>query len=178
MITKSVFSQTTPQRILDFLCQNPYQSFYAAEIAGRTLLSKGGTNQTLRKMAKEGLLKVEKKGRMTFYQVDSKSAVVRQFKVLKNVARLEDIVKKIKPLTERIVLFGSCAAGEDTQESDVDIFVVSQSKNKVVEFVPEFIEKRKVQLVVKTPQEFIDLDKKEPVFSQELKKGILLWEKE
>ena len=56
IMKKDTFSQTTTQKILDFLCGNPYESFYSAQIASRTLLSKGGTNQALRKMAKEGLL--------------------------------------------------------------------------------------------------------------------------
>ena len=95
-MAKNLFQATAAQKILDFLSKNPYRSFYSAEIALRTLLSKGGTNQTLRKMAKGGLLKSEKKGRMIFYSIDSKSPVVRQFKVLGNFVIFDYITPKIK----------------------------------------------------------------------------------
>ena len=175
---KDRFSSTNEQKILDFLCQNPYTSYYGAEIAGRTLLSKGGTSQALRKMAAEGLLKTEKKGRMIFYRVDPKSAVVKQYKILKNVSLLEPLVEGLKGASERAVLFGSCAQGEDTQESDIDIFIVSKEKEKIRKIIPENKRQRKIQVVVKTPQEFIELERKNPIFNQEIKRGIILWEKE
>ncbi|HOW36091.1 MAG TPA: nucleotidyltransferase domain-containing protein [Candidatus Omnitrophota bacterium] len=176
---KDRFSSTAEQKILDFLCRNPHVSFYGAEIALHTLLSKGGTNQALRQMAKEGLLKTEQKGRMIFYSVDPKSATVRQYKILKNVSMLEPLVEQVKGLSQRAVLFGSCALGEDTEKSDIDIFVVSNDKEKVRALVlsqPRL--KEKIQLVVKSPQEYMGFDKKEPVFYEEIKKGIVLWEKE
>jgi len=175
---KDAFSTTVTQKIMDFLCRNPYESFYSAQIAAKTNLSKGGTNQALRKMAKEGLLKAQEKGRMIFYKVDAKSPVVKQFKVLKNVTSLAGLVDKIKPYVERIVLFGSCAQGEDAENSDVDIFVVSGENDKVRRLTLSFRIRRKIQLLVYAPQEYIQFDKKEPVLYEEVKNGIVLWEKE
>ena len=119
---KDTFSSTAEQKILDFLSKNPHQSFYGAEIALRTLLSKGGTNQVLRKMAKDGLLKTEKKGRMIFYCVDPKSVLVKQYKILKNVSVLEPLIAGIQGLLERAVLFGSCATGDNTQDRHIVFF--------------------------------------------------------
>lgn len=178
IMKKDTFSQTTTQKILDFLCGNPYESFYSAQIASRTLLSKGGTNQALRKMAKEGLLDTEKKGYMVFYRVDPKSPVVKQYKVLRNVTLLQGLVEKLKPFSQRIVLFGSCASGEDTQDSDVDIFVVSDSREKIGSIISSLRLKRKIQLIPKASQEYLQLDRKDPVFYEEIKKGIVLWERE
>jgi predicted nucleotidyltransferase len=172
------FSTSTSQTILTFLCQNPQQSFYSGEIADETSLSKGGTNQSLHELAHQGVLKTEKKGRMIFYSADVKSPLIRQYKVLQNIASLQDIVKKIKPLAERVVLFGSCARGEDTQESDIDLLVVSRDKAPIRPVVPERKAKRRIQLLVKTPQEYIQLEKKEPVFFKEVEQGVVLWQKE
>ena len=91
------FLTSTSQVILTFLCQNPQQSFYSGEIADKTDLSKGGTNQSLHELAEQGVLKAEKKGRMIFYSVDIKSPSIRQYKVWQNIASLEDLVRKIKP---------------------------------------------------------------------------------
>lgn len=175
---KDIISSTMAQKILDFLCQNPYQAFYGAQIASKVHISKGGTNQELHKMAKLGLLKAERKGRMIFYRVDSKSALVKQFKVLRNITALQRLVEKITPHSERIVLFGSCAHGEDSEESDIDIFVVSGDKEKIRRLVLAERIKREIQLVVKSPQEYISFDKKDPVFYEQIKKGIVLWERE
>ena len=171
-------STSTSQIILAFLCRHPQESFYSGEIAKATSLSKGGTNQSLHELAKQGVLKTEEKGRMIFYCVDIKSPLIRQYKVLQNIASLEDVVKKLKSLAERVILFGSCAKGEDRQESDVDLLVVGQEKERIRALVPQTKEKRKIQLLVKTPQEYIILEDKEPVFYQQIQQGIVLWQKE
>ena len=115
---------------------------------------------------------------MICYRVDPKSPVVKQFKVLKNVTLLQGLVEKARPYAGRIVLCGSCASGKDTQSSDVDIFVVSSNKEKMRSLISSIRLKRKIQLIIKTPQEYIQIDKKDAVLYEEVKKGILLWEKE
>lgn len=176
---KDTFSSTIEQKILDFLSKNPHESFYAAEIATRVHLSKGGTSQSLRKMAGEGLLKTEQRGRMIFYNVDPKSALVKQFKILKHVAVLGPLVEAIKDFSHRAVLFGSCASGEDTPESDIDLFVVTADKEKVKKLIfAQGLFKDKIQLILKTPQEFMGFEKKEPVLYEEISRGISLWQKD
>lgn len=175
---ENILLSTAAQKVWDFLCRHPQEAFFSAEVAHRTILSKGGVNQILRQMAKQGLLQTEKKGRMIFYRVDSKSPLIKQFKVFRNVTLAEELTKKIKPFSEKIVLFGSCAKGEDTPESDVDIFVVGREKDKLRGMVAAHREGRTIQWILKTPEEFIVLDKKEPVFYEEIQRGIVLWEKE
>lgn len=172
------FSNSTSQTILAFLSQDPSRSFYSGEIAEKTSLSKGGTNQTLRELARQGVLKTEKKGRMIFYSVDIQSPLIRQFKVFLTIASLEGMVRKVRQIAERVVLFGSCARGEDHRESDIDLLVVSRDQDRVRGLVPEKRGRRKVQLLVKTPQEYIQLEHKEPVFWGEVQRGIVLWQKE
>src|SRR3989304_2332995 len=113
----NILLSTAAQKVWDFLCCNPQEAFCSAEVADRTLLSKGGVNQILRAMARQGLLQTEKIGRMIFYRVDSKSPLIKQFKVFRNVTLAEELTRKIKTFSEKIILFGSCARGEDTPES-------------------------------------------------------------
>lgn len=171
-------STSTSQIIMAFLCQHPQESFYSGEIAEKTSLSKGGTNQSLRELAHQGILKTEKKGNMTFYSADLMSPSVRQFKILQNVALLETMVNKLRPLADRVVLFGSCAKGEDTQESDIDLLVVSREKDRIRSLIPETKAKRKIQLLLKSVQEYVLLETKEPVFFKEIQQGIILWQKQ
>ena len=178
-MSHNIFSKTE-HKILAFLCRYPFKSFYAAEIADKASLSKGGTNQVLHALAQKGLLETKTKGRMTFYQVDIKSPLIKQFKILHNIVWIQGLAKKITPYSERSVLFGSCAKGEDTAESDVDILIIAKEgeKSKIRSMLPEKKDNRTIQLVIKSPQEYVALENKEPVFYKELQEGIVLWQRE
>lgn len=167
----------TNQKILGFLCQYPHDSFYNNQIAQKTGLSKGGVSQALKFLTKESLLKTERKGTMTFYQIDLSSPIVRQFKIFHNIMLLNPLINKIKMFASKIVLFGSCAEGTDSNDSDIDILIVSSQKPEVTDSVSKSKTKRGIQLILKSPQEYISLEKKEPIFYHELEKGKILWEK-
>lgn len=42
-----------------------------------------------------------------------------------NIYELHDIVQLLRDKSIKIILFGSCALGEDTIESDIDVFVLT-----------------------------------------------------
>ncbi len=172
-----ILSSKMNQKILEFLCEHPNDSFYSSQIAKKTGLSIGGVNQSLHLLKKNNLLKSEKKGRMTFYQVDNSSAIIRQFKVFRTILLLNPLVKKLQPYAEKVVLFGSCAEGTNNEDSDIDLLVVSSQKANVTEIIDKFKNKNKLQLILKSPQEYVSLEKKEPVFFQEIEKGTPLWQK-
>jgi len=165
------------QKVLAFLCDHPNDSFYSNQIAELINLSKGGVNQTLRLLAKEHLLLSEKKGKMTFYQVDTSSSIIRQFKVFHTILSLNPLVKILQLHAEKIILFGSCAEGTNTEESDIDLSVVSTHKSDVNKVFARFNINQKIQLILKSPQEYVSLEKKEPIFFAEIEKGIPLWQK-
>ena len=167
----------TNQQVLEFLCQYPNDSFYSNQLAQKTGLSKGGVSQALKFLTKENLLKTEDKGTMTFYQIDLSSPIVRQSKVFHTIMLIDPLINKAKEHTSKIVLFGSCAEGTDSNESDIDILIVSSQKQEVEKIISRFKTKRKIQLILKSPQEYISLEKKEPIFYNELEKGKVLWEK-
>jgi predicted nucleotidyltransferase len=55
-------------------------------------------------------------------------------KVLKTVLSLSGLIRKIKKQTRKVILYGSTSRGEDTKDSDIDLFMVTNT--------PEEIEKR------------------------------------
>jgi len=59
-----------------------------------------------------------KGGRFQLYSVDQANPLVKQFKVLLNVAGLGPLLLRLQPLTTRIILFGSAGRGEDSFGSD------------------------------------------------------------
>jgi DNA-binding transcriptional ArsR family regulator len=111
--------------VLRFLARHVGQSFYEQEIVERIDVSRSAVNLATRALHQAGLLLREQRGRMNFYAADDRHPFVRYFKVLDTIARLEPLLRELRPLARRIVLFGSCAEGTDTADSDVDPFILA-----------------------------------------------------
>lgn len=94
---------------------------------------------------------------------------------------IEPLVEDLKNISNRIVLYGSCARGMDTSESDVDLFVLSDNKEEVLEVVSSFrfprgFEEVRIQLIIKSPVELLEATGAEQAFIEEVERGIILWE--
>jgi predicted nucleotidyltransferase len=81
-----------------------------------------------------------------------------------------------------VVLYGSCAQGTDTSESDMDLFVVSNSRDDASAAVADFtfpkgFEDVRIQAVIRTPVELLQRGRAEQAFMEEVERGIVLWEK-
>ena len=148
----------------------------AAEMQKAIKMSKGGVNLSLRELATEKLVRREKKGKVFLYSVEHTQPIIRQLKVLKNIELLSPLVGKIRGISKKIVLFGSSARGEDVPESDIDLFVLSNSPKEAENAIKKYKFTRGLQLIIKTPVAFAEMDKKEPVFFEEISRGITLWE--
>lgn len=170
------FINTTEQKILDFLTENLGKSFFDKEVAQKTQISRGATNKALRELAKSGLVTKESKGRMNFYQANNADPVLKEFKILKNVIQLLPLIKKLKPISQKIILFGSASRGENYKDSDTDLFILTHNKKEIEKIVKKS-KFKSLQPIIKTPTEFISLEKKDPTFYQEIIRGVILWEK-
>ena len=167
---------TSTQKILDFLVQHPERQFLAGEIQKATKISKGGANLSLRELATNGLVMRENRGKFFLYSVDPAQPVIKQLKVLRNIELLSPVIAKIKQLSEKVVLFGSSARGEDMPESDIDLFILTNNSREVEKTLKGRKLSRKLQLIVRTPVRFAEMENKEPVFFEEISRGITLWE--
>ena len=89
------------------------------------------------------------------------------------------LVKKYRP--EKIILFGSVARGEEKENSDLDFFIVKDTKKKFFDRVSEaerFIKTdRDVDLIVYTPEEFEKAVQEKRIFiNQVIKYGKTLYD--
>lgn len=171
-----ILVSTNAQKIMDCLIQHPASQFLAGEIQKAAKVSKGGVNLALRKLASEKLLKREKRGRTFFYTVEYSEPIIKQLKVLKNIEFLSSLVNKIKALSIKIVLFGSSARGEDAAKSDIDIFILTHNPRELESMLNKQKLRRKIQPIIRNPVSFAEMQKKEPVFFEEIARGITLWE--
>jgi predicted nucleotidyltransferase len=98
---------------------------------------------------------------------------------------INSIVKRLTSNlnVEKIILFGSYASGTPTKDSDIDIFVIVNTKEKGIRryaLVSELLEPREIPLdiIVKTPAEVKRRSKLfDPLLTDIYKTGKILYEK-
>lgn len=170
-----IFINTTEQKILNFLAQNPGRNFFDKEVAQKTKISRGATNKALRNLTKARLIIKEKKGRMNFYQTDTSNVFIKEYKVLKNIIQLYPLLKKLELISEKIILYGSASRGENYPDSDIDLFVLTHHKKGVDDIIKKS-KLKKLYPVVQTPTDLAALEEENHTFYQEIMRGVTLWE--
>lgn len=172
----------TPKLMVVFqlFLSDPMQEYHEREVVRRSGVSKGSANKLLRLLASLGFLTRERKGRMVFYKLNGREAVVRQFKITANVYALKKLTDRMKEESRRVVLFGSCAQGTDVKDGDIDLFVLTSAKDSVRRLVSEFNRsgERKIVPIIVDANEFVKLKREDRPLYENVRKGIVLWEKE
>ena len=163
------------QKIILFLGNYLERKFFTKEIAEKLRISLGGTHNALKYLAKEKIVKTEQKGNMKFYQIEEENPLVKQLKTTTVIEQLMPLVNRIKNDSEKIILFGSASRGEQTADSDIDLFVLTHNPEIIKKNIAKL--KRRIQInpVIKTPNQWGELEIKEPEFYNEVKHGIKLF---
>lgn len=171
-----ILSFTNTQKVLSFLTEDSCREFLASEIRKATGLSKAGVYRALDELICHRLIKKHKRGRFVLYAAIADDCVFRQFKVLKTIIFLKKLVQLLKASSRKIIFFGSAARGEDRKDSDLDLLIVSKDPEAAEKVISRFKSKRKIQPVIKTSTELIQMEEKNKEFFKEINSGIVLWE--
>jgi len=91
-------------------------------------------------------------------------------------------MEKLKSFTKKIVLYGSCADGSDTSESDIDLFLVSEARERILQIIGNYslgkgFEDIKIQPVIQGSIELLRNEKDDKEFLSLVREGIVLWER-
>ena len=173
---------TNSQKVLSLLAKFPDQDFYEREISRRLGISAGSANRALNELFSSRVITRRQEGKMFFYSIDHPDAAITLLKKIINILLIEPLSGKLKKISNRIVLYGSCALGTDTSESDIDLFVVTNRKKEASNMISDFklpkgYENIHIQPVIRTPVELLEGGKSERAFMEEVERGIVLWEK-
>jgi len=173
---------TVNQKILSLLAKFSDQELYEREVARKIGISSGSANRALNELFSSGVISRRREGKMYFYSIDSSNAALTEFKKIINILLIEPLVAELKQMSSRIVLYGSCALGTDTSQSDLDLFVVSNSKKSASDIISNFkfprgYENIHIQSVIKTPVELMGGGAAERAFIEEVERGVVLWER-
>jgi len=173
---KNPLVATNAQKALHFLIGHPVKGLLEGEIQKATKLSKSGVNYALRDLVAANFLSRAKRGKAFFYTLNHKSIIVKQLKIIETLTQLNLLLKRLGPLTSKIILFGSSSRGENTLDSDIDLLIISRNKDLVLEQIKKINNKRKIQSIIYSNLNFIEKKKTDPVFYEQVIKGIVLWE--
>jgi len=176
--SQNVLISTNSQKVLNFFLDYPGKEFVEKEVQQAVKISKSGVNYALRELVRASFLSMYKKGKMHFYALNYKNQVIKQLKVVKTITLIQPLLKKLERLSSKIILFGSSARGEDMVDSDIDLFIISHSKRDIEEKIKKIKSKRKIQAVVRTELEYVEMKRTDPVFYGQVNQGIVLWERE
>jgi len=173
---------TINQKVLRLLVKFSDQEFYEREVARKLGIATGSANRALNRLYSTGAVTRRREGKMYFYSIDSSNAVLTEFKKMVNLMLIEPLVEELKKMSSRIILYGSCALGTDNSESDIDLFVVSNSKEDASNVIsgftfPRGFENIHIQSVIRTPVELLEGGEPERTFMEEVERGIVLWGK-
>jgi len=176
------FISSNHQKVLSFFAKFSDEEFYEREIACKIGISFGSANQVLNELFSDGLLNRQKKGKMFFYSFNSADPIFRQFKIFNTIVLLRPLLYKLMNTSQKIILYGSCADGTDSSQSDIDIFIVSNYKKRVIQLIEKYslgtgFEKVKIQPMVFSPLELLKSEKSEKEFLSLVNEGLVLWEK-
>jgi predicted nucleotidyltransferase len=173
---------TVNQKILKLLCKFSDDEFYERQVARSLDIAYGSANRSLNQLYSDGVVKRRQEGKMFFYSIDTSNPAVIEFKKLVNLLLLEPLVVTLQKIVNRIVLYGSCAQGTDTSQSDFDLFVVTNNEENAANIIsgfnlPKGFESLRIHPVIKTPIELLQAGDSEKTFIEEVERGIVLWEK-
>lgn len=127
---RALISSKIRVELLKILALNPDSSYHINELSRRTGFSPRGVEKELKNLLSGGILKREVTGNQHHYQLDPQCPINREIKgiVLKTVG-VSDVLKEALRSGEKKIelafVFGSFASGDYGNESDVDLFVVS-----------------------------------------------------
>jgi predicted nucleotidyltransferase len=154
---KNMNSLVTPSfETLTWLGRHYRQSYYVRELANILSISTGAASGQLRVLGEAGLVKSEQKGRTLLYRANISHPVVREVKILSTLLELTPLIIVLEKNVSRMILFGSCATGEDTAESDIDLFIETNDRALVSDLISQHEQpaSRKLSPIIMSAEEF------------------------
>jgi len=171
----SLFSNVTIQAF-KALARDPNRTLYQRETAKEAGISVGSANGALRTLTELGLVEEEKRGKITLYRFNLHNPAARQLKTLLSILELRRFIEDLKPHTTLVILFGSTARGEDTPQSDIDLYIGTTQKTIVSEIINRYVGDRRLSAIVHDVEEEAQLRENNPTLWGEIERGVILVE--
>ncbi len=166
-----LFSSRHGIQLFRMFIDRPDAELYQNEIIRQSELAANTVIKWLKKLVEYGILNEAWKGGMKLYSLNRDSPVVRQLKILLNVAAIYEAVEKYADTKMEVYLYGSTARGEDLAGSDVDLLIIGIADDNTVAQMARDIENatgRTVSPLMKTPVEYAELSRTNNAFYESI----------
>jgi len=141
--------------VLKFFIEHPHNSYYLRESARLLKMDPMTVKRALNLLVADNILLKTKEKNQILYKANIENPAFRHLKIAYNISWLQkkgviDFLKNHMNTVTSIILFGSYAKGENDEESDIDILVISLSKNMLTAELSKLL-KHDVNLISFTP---------------------------
>jgi len=167
---ESVFKLT--KQIFNF----PNKTFHIRELTRETGYSTTAITKGLKELNKHDIIILEETPITTNIKANLESEAYRFYKLVFNLYRLQksgfiDILKE-HYRSEAIILFGSFSKGEDNENSDIDILIITPKKDHSGIYLEKFEKEfnRKINLHI-----LQNIEKSSTEFKNTISNGIVLY---
>jgi len=162
------------RRVIHLLALNPFEKFYQREISRLTDVSVGFVNRILKNFEEFELVVKEKRGRTILYKYNLDNPLAREIKKTFNLLETDGLVKDLRKISKKLILFGSCADGTDTKDSDIDILLITDDRMIAREIIKNY-SGRRVSPIILNFGEFLKLKSEDRALYERINKGVVLW---
>lgn len=120
------------RRVLGLLFGQPGRRFQSAELIRLADSGTGAVHRQLSRLEAAGWVKVTRVGNQKHYQANAECPAFAEMRglIAKTVGLVEPLRRALEPIANAIdvaFVYGSIAKGTESAESDVDVFVISNS---------------------------------------------------
>ncbi len=172
MVQKSILDSGL-SKVFEIFVQEPLTIHFIKEISRRINLAHTSVKKHLDNLKEMGFIRREKGERFFGYFAERDREEFLFYKKIFNLINLKKagVVEEIKKVNHcvAIVLYGSYFRGEDIEKSDVDLFLLSESKKLPNFFNAEKILRREIHIIVEK-----DLNNLSSELRNELMNGLVL----
>jgi predicted nucleotidyltransferase len=161
---------------LIFLGRHPRNSYYVRELSRLLSISTGSASSQLRELQESGLVTSEQKGRTLLFRASIANPIVREGKIFATLLELSDLISAGHGSIARMILFGSCASGEDSEESDIDLYIETIDRPAVKALLEGAGSglSRKISPIIVSPDEALQLRTRDRPLFERIQAGKIL----
>lgn len=173
---KRLFFRESSYQVARRIFNYPNTLFHVRKLAKETGLSTTGVESAIHELHDHHIITVHNTDLTKNIQADLHSDAFRFYKRIFNLYQLHSLLEAIKrPFQPKaIVIFGSFAKGEDAEESDVDILIITNRKDK--ESLSKIIKITEKELNRTIALHILEsLDKSEPEFRNAVANGMVVY---
>jgi predicted nucleotidyltransferase len=123
-----LFGSKSTLQVLDYFLDNPTKNIHAAALIRVLRLSRKSVFDALKHLEKSGLILRVAIGRMVLYSLNRPAPVVKHLKIIRTIEWITPQLEHLNGLVG-VFLYGSAARGEDVEDSDIDLLVISSGED-------------------------------------------------